>query len=98
MQNLIHTLLKNKKPLLAGILLLAIVVLFLGSNLMSLAHNKMEKHKLLRKNVQLDEEYQVLLHTKELLEAQDPQLLEKIARTQYGLAQPGEVEFRFQNK
>ena len=98
MKELIHTLLNNKKPLLVGIALITIGVLLLGSNLMSLAHNKMEKHKLNQKNSQLDKEYQELSQMKQLLEKQDPQLLEKIARTQYGLAKPGEIEFRFQPK
>ncbi len=98
MQELIDTLVKNRKPLLIGLSLLAVGLLLLGNNLLNLWHNKTEKHRLARQSVQLDEEYQELRHTKELLDKQDPALLEKIARTQYHLAKPGEIEFRFERK
>ncbi len=98
MQELIDTLIKNRKPLLVGLGFLAVGLLFLGNNLLNLWHNKTEKRRLARQSVQLEEEYQELRHTKELLDNHDPVLLEKIARTQYHLAKPGEIEFRFENK
>ena len=91
----IKTVFKNKKPLLWGIGLLAAATLLLGGNLINLVHNRIEKHKLIRQNAQLDAQYQTLLQTKQRLEADDPALLEQIARTQYDLAKPNEIEFRF---
>lgn len=93
-----HALLKNKKPLLWGIALLAVAVLLLGGNLVSLVHNKIELRRLHRHNAHLDEEYQTLLQTKQQLQEEDPELLEKLARTQYNLAKPDEIEFRFKTK
>ena len=97
-QELTQTLLRNKKPLLWGLALAAVVALFLGGSFISLVHNKIEKDKLTRKTKQLDVQYEQLLQKKEKLEAQDPQLLEEIARTQYHLAKPEEIEFRFEEK
>ena len=98
MKTMLHTLLKNKKPLLWAIALIAGAVLFLGGNLVSLVHNKIEMHRLYRYNIQLDKEHEDLLETKKRLQEEDPFLLEKLARTQYNLAKPNEVEFRFQPK
>lgn len=98
MKNMIRTLLKNKKPLLWGMTLLAVAVLLLGGNLISLVHNKLEMRRLQQQNIRLDREYQTLLQTKQALQEEDPALLEKLARTQYNLAKPDEIEFRFQNK
>ena len=95
MKTMIRTLLKNKKPLLWGLALLAAGVLLLGGNLISLVHNKIELHRLQRHNVQLDREYEDFLQTKKRLEEEDPVLLERLARTQYNLAKPNEIEFRF---
>ena len=95
MKEVINTLIKNRKPLLAGLALLAVVALWLGSSIVSLVHNKIETNRLVRKSAALDNEHKNLLHTKELLEAQDPALVEKIARTEYDLAKPNEIEFRF---
>ena len=75
--------------------LLAAAVLLLGGSLLSLVHNKIELHRLQRQTVRLDEEHKTLLQTKQLLQEEDPALLEKIARTEYNLAKPNEVEFRF---
>ena len=97
MKTMFHTLLKNKKALLWGISLLAVAVLLLGGNLISLAHNKIELRRLHRQNIRLDEEYQTLVKTKKQLQQEDPVLLEKLARTQYHLAKPDEIEFRFQS-
>lgn len=98
MKNMIRTLLKNKKPLLWGMTLLAVAVLLLGGNLISLVHNKLEMRRLQQQNIRLDREYQTLLQTKQALQEENPVLLEKLARTQYNLAKPDEIEFRFQNK
>ena len=95
MKSFINTLIKNRKPLFIGLGMLAIMMIWIGGSLVSLVHNKTEKHKLARQNEVLDQEYQQLLHTKELLEKQDDALLEKIARTEYNLAKPDEIEFRF---
>lgn len=98
MQEFINTLIKNRKPLLAVVGLLTVVGLWLGSSIFNLVHNKLEVQKLTRQSNSLDEEHEELLRTRALLEAQDPALIEKIARTQYGLAKPNEIEFRFTDK
>lgn len=95
MKTMIRTLLKNKKPLLWGIALLAAGVLLLGGNLISLVHNQIEMRRLQRQTILLDREYETFLQTKKRLEEEDPVLLEQLARTQYNLAKPNEVEFRF---
>lgn len=94
-ENLAEALRRNKKPLLWGITLTAVVLLFLGGSFLSLAHNKLEKLKLSKRSVKLDQEYKQLSQLKEQLEAEDLKLIEKIARTEYHLVKPGEVEFRF---
>ena len=81
---------------LTGIVLIA--VLWLGNTVRNLVHNKTELQRLTRQTVQLDTEHEQLLEMRALLEAEDPALIEKIARTEYGLAKPGEVEFRFSTK
>lgn len=81
---------------LTGIVLIA--ALWLGNTVRNLVHNKTELQRLTRQTVQLDTEYEQLLEMRALLEAEDPALIEKIARTEYGLAKPGEVEFRFSTK
>jgi len=97
-QALTDILRKNKKLLLLGLGLAAVVVFFFGSSFVSLAHNKLELRKLTRQSARLDEEHTRLLAEKELLEKQDPAHLEKIARTQYHFVKPGETEFRFRGK
>ena len=74
------------------------VVLFLGGSFLSLAHNKMEKRKLIQRSQQLDKEFECLTQLKEKLEKEDRALIEQIARTEYHLAKPGEIEFRFTRK
>ncbi len=97
-QELKQTFLRNKKLLLWGLALTGIVVLFLGGSFLSLAHNKMEKNKLMRRSKQLDVEFEKLQQLKTKLEQEDPELIEQLARTQYHLVKPGEVEFRFTEK
>ena len=58
----------------------------------------MEKHKLIQRSKQLDKEFEHLTQLKEKLEKQDPALIEQIARTEYHLVKPGEIEFRFTKK
>ena len=89
---------RNKKPLLWGLALAAVVVLFLGGSFLSLAHNKVEKRKLSLRSKQLDKEFERLTQLKEKLEKEDPSLIEQIARTEYHLVKPGEIEFRFTEK
>ena len=58
----------------------------------------MEKNKLMRRSKQLDVEFEKLQQLKTKLEQEDPELIEQLARTQYHLVKPGEVEFRFTEK
>ncbi len=97
-QELTDVLIKNKKPLLLALGAAAVVILFLGGSFLSLVHNKLELSKLTRQSAQLDKEHEKLLAQKDLLEKEDPQYLEHIARTQYHLVKPGETEFRFHVK
>ena len=97
-QELTDALRRNQKLLLWGLTLTAVVVLCLGGSFLSLAHNKIEKTKLSKRTKQLDLEYERLSQLKEKLEQQDPELIEQIARTQYHLVKPGEIEFRFTTK
>jgi len=95
---LLETLHRNKRPLLWGISLTTVVVLFLGGSFLSLAHNKKEKYKLSQYTKQLDKEFVRLTQLKEKLENEDPELFEQLARTEYHLVKPGEIEFRFTQK
>ena len=97
-QELTDTLRRNKKLLLWGLTLTAVVVLSFGGSFISLAHNKIEKTKLTNRSKQLDQDYEHLIWLKEKLEQEDPELIEQIARTQYNLVKPGEIEFRFNTK
>ena len=98
MHELVRTLIKNRKPLLLGLGVLLIVSLWLGSSIVNLVHNKLENKKLARQSIELDLEHQELLLKKERLEKQDPALIEEIARTEYDLAKPDEIEVRFNTK
>ena len=98
MKELVRTLIKNRKPLLLGLGILLIISMWLGSSIVNLVHNKLENKKLARQSVELDREYQELLLKKERLEKQDPALIEDIARTEYNLAKPNEIEVRFSTK
>lgn len=98
MKKFINTLIKNRKPLLVALGFCAVILLWLGGSLINLVHNKLEKTKLIQRSIFLDKEQAELLRTKQLLQEQDAALLEKIARTEYDLAKPGEMEFRFKTK
>lgn len=54
--------------------------------------------KLARQRVQLDNQHEELLAKMKLLEKQDPAYIEELARTQYNMVKPGEIEFRFHVK
>ncbi len=93
-QDLTDILLRNKKPLLWAAGLIAVVVFFLGSSFLSLVHNKLEMRKLAKQSAALDQQHQELLRKLELLKKQDTAYLEEIARTQYNMVKPGEIQFR----
>ncbi len=95
MKEFINALIKNRKPLLVVLGLLLVIIGWLGNSISNLVHNKLEAQKLARQRLELDQEYEQLVQKKALLEAQDPALIEQIARTEYDLAKPGEIEFRF---
>lgn len=95
MNDLRQTILRNKKPLLIISALVAAVFLFLGSSILSLAHNKMEFKRLAKRSVLLDLQYQQQQMQYALLEKQDPAHIEHIARVKYNMSKPGEIEFRF---
>lgn len=94
-QDIKETLLRNKKPLLLAVGLAAVVVFFLGSSFLSLVHNKLEMRKLAKQSVQLDQQHQELLHKMDRLKKQDLTYIEEIARSQYNMVKPGEIQFRF---
>ncbi len=89
---------RYKKSLLWGCLILGVLALLLGGSILNLFHNKLEKRKLTRQSAKLDQEYTQLKSLKERLDKHDMDLLEEIARTEYHLAKPNEVEFRFDTK
>ena len=93
-QDLTDILLRNKKPLLWAAGLIAVVVFFLGSSFLSLVHNKLEMRKLAKQSAALNQQHQELLRKLELLKKQDTAYLEEIARTQYNMVKPGEIQFR----
>ena len=97
-QEIKKVLLRNKKPLLLALGLAAVVVFFLGSSFLSLVHNKLEMHKLARQSVELDKQHEELTARMERLEKQDLGYIEEIARTQYNMVNPGEIQFRFTEK
>ena len=94
-QDLKATLLRNKKPLLLAFGLAVVVVFFLGSSFLSLVHNKLEMRKLAKQSIELDEQHKELLRKMERLQKQDLTYIEEIARTQYNMVKPGEIQFRF---
>lgn len=79
----------------AGIILLCVFVL--GGSILSLAHNKLEMHRLSRQRAELDKQYEVLQVRLQELKDQNPAVLEELARNEYHFVKPGEIEFRFNN-
>ena len=51
--------------------------------------------KLAKQSIELDEQHQELLRKMERLQKQDLTYIEEIARTQYNMVKPGEIQFRF---
>lgn len=82
-----------------GTILIIIVVatVVLGKSVHRLVHNKWEMRSLQKKQVQLDAQYEELQQLLKQLEDKDPVYLEHLARTQYNMVKPGEVEFRFEH-
>lgn len=95
---LVGMLKKHQKALVGVAVITLVVLLVVGGSIYNLVHNQREKHRLLKKQARLEEEYSRLVVVKEKLENGDLALLEQIARTQYHLAKPGEIEFRFTDK
>lgn len=89
---------RNKKLLLWGAALIAVVVFSLGGSFISLAHNKLEFKKLQKQSAALDKAYESLQKTLTLLQRQDPAYMERLARAKYHLTKKGETEFRFSSK
>ncbi len=79
---------------LVGVVLLCTFVL--GGSLLSLVHNKLELHRLSRKKTELEQQYITLQQHLEELQNQDPAVLERLARQEYNMVNPGEIEFRFE--
>ena len=79
---------------IVGIILFAASLL--GSSIYSLIHNKLEMRRLQKRQIQLDKQYEELQVRLKELEQQDPAYLERLARTQYNMVKPGEIEFRFE--
>jgi len=77
---------------------IGICVVLLGGSVGNLIHNKREMYKLIRRQAQLDKQYEELKRQLELLQQQDRATLEDLARTQYNMAGANEIEFRFQTK
>lgn len=72
-----------------------VCVLWLGGSIWNLVHNKLEMNRLQKKRVALDAQYEELKNTFQKLQEQDPQTLERLARTEYNMANTGEYQFRF---
>ena len=87
----------QRRILVIGVLILLVVILPVFSSILSLWHNKSELRRLTKKRDQLDARYEQLLAEKKRLETQDPAYMEQLARTQYNMVKPGEIEYRFTN-
>ena len=84
----------KQKFLLIGALVISAATLLLGGSILNLVHNKLELHRLTKKRIQLDLQYEQLLKEKKLLENKDPKYMETLARIRYNMVKPGEIEFR----
>lgn len=85
----------RQRILFFSAVVLVVFILPILSSVLSLWHNKSELRRLTRKREQLDAKYAQLLTEKERLENQDPAYMEMLARTQYNMVKPGEIEYRF---
>lgn len=86
--------LSKKKFLMWSLVGVVLMCAFLWNNIHSLFHNTMELRRLQKKSIALDKEYEELLKIKSKLVNEDLSYIEEIARTQYNLAKPDEIEFR----
>lgn len=87
---------RQRLLLISAIVLLVFILPVFGS-ILSLWHNKSELRRLTKRRDQLDARYEQLLAEKKRLETQDPAYMEQLARTQYNMVKPGEIEYRFTN-
>lgn len=93
-QELKQVLIRNRKPLLLSLGAAVVVFIFLGGSFLSLIHNKLEMRKLTQQSATLDEQHKELLRQMDRLKKQDLAYIEEIARTQYNMVKPGEIQFR----
>ncbi len=91
-------LIKNRKLLLWLLLAVILFCIFLGNNFLNLIDNKREQGRLTKHSVQLDKEYEELQTQLQLLKDQDPVYIEKVARVEYNMSAPDEIEYRFETK
>lgn len=98
MNELKAVLIKNRKPLLWLLLATVAICWFLGNSFINLIHNKFEQKRLTKLSAQLDKKYEQLQAQLDLLNKQDPAYIERLARVQYHMSRPGEIEYRFKKK
>lgn len=94
---MLNKLTPKQKMLLFAAATVLLCVFVLGGSILSLAHNKLEMHRLSRQRVALDKQYETLQVRLQELQEQNPALLEELARSEYHFVKPGEIEFRFNN-
>lgn len=87
----------KQKMLLFVVATILLCVFVLGGSILSLVHNKLEMHRLSRRRVELDKQYETLQVRLQQLQEQNPTVLEELARSEYNFVKPGEIEFRFTN-
>ena len=87
----------KQKMLLSAVAIILLCVFVLGSSIVSLLHNKLEMRRLAQRQRTLEKQYEVLQVRLQELQQQDPQVLETLARSEYHMVKPGEIEFRFAN-
>ena len=92
------TFIRNRKLLLWSFLAIIGICWFLGNSFLNLIHNKLEQKRLTKQSAELDKQYEQLQAELELLKAQDPVYIERLARVQYNMSRPGETEYRFNTK
>ncbi len=82
------------KIIILGIVILLVLVLPIGNSLFNWWHNQAELRRLTQKRAKLDAKYGQLLAEKKLLETRDPAYMEQLARINYHMVKPGEIEYR----
>ncbi|MBO7238764.1 MAG: septum formation initiator family protein [Elusimicrobiaceae bacterium] len=98
MNELKDAIIRNRKVLLWACIAVAALCWFLGKNFTDLIHNKLEQKRLAKVSAQLDQEHEQLQAQLDLLKAQDPAYIERLARVEYNMSLPGETEYRFKTK